>query len=165
MKKITNYLLTSVLALAGATAVIPSHSDAHAGVHAGAHALSAGGGDALAAHVEDLRDLRRGSAQFKLTHLSRANPLVLSDDEPTAKEPPAPRLQGQLNINTASSTQWQLLPGVGPAIAGRILAYREKRDFSDPLHLLRVKGIGRKTFAKMRPYLSLKGETTLRPLP
>lgn len=74
----------------------------------------------------------------------------------------APALEGRLNMNTATQAQWELLPGIGPATATRIVAYREHRQFRHPTHLMRVKGIGRKTFARIRGYLTLDGETTLR---
>ena len=74
----------------------------------------------------------------------------------------APELAGTININTATAAELDLLPGVGPSIAAKVLAYRESRSFGDITHLLRVKGIGRKTFKKLKPFLTIDGETTLR---
>jgi len=74
----------------------------------------------------------------------------------------APRLVGQLNLNTATEAELQLLPGVGPATAAKIVAYRERHLFRATIHLMRIKGIGRKRFDAMRPYLVVEGETTLR---
>lgn len=74
----------------------------------------------------------------------------------------APALEGTLNLNTATEAQLQLLPGVGPATAAKIIAYRERHPFRSILHLMRIKGIGRKRLEVMRPYLSLEGETNLR---
>ena len=80
----------------------------------------------------------------------------------TAIDEPAPvPLRGTVNLNTASASTLELLPGVGPAIAGRIVAYRDRHPFADVLHLMRVKGVGRKTFNRARPFLSVTGETTL----
>ncbi len=73
----------------------------------------------------------------------------------------AVQLDGKININTATGDELRLLPGVGPATAAKILAYRIRRPFGHPTHLLRIKGIGRKTFAAIRPYLTVEGETTL----
>jgi len=73
----------------------------------------------------------------------------------------APELSGQINLNTASQEQLELLPGVGPAIAKKVVDYRAQKPFEDPTHLMRIKGIGRKTFAKLKPYLAVKGESTL----
>jgi len=73
----------------------------------------------------------------------------------------AVQLQGQLNVNTATAAQWDLLPGIGPSTAAKIVAYRTRRPFRSLSQLMRVKGIGRKTFADIRPYLTLTGETTL----
>jgi competence protein ComEA len=74
----------------------------------------------------------------------------------------SPQLEGQLNMNDATQTQWEMLPGIGPVTAERIVAYRSKRQFADPLHLMRIKGIGRKTYNKLKPFLTLNGPTTLR---
>jgi competence ComEA-like helix-hairpin-helix protein len=73
----------------------------------------------------------------------------------------APRLEGTVNLNTATKEQLMLLPGVGPATADKVLAYRKQRQFHRPAHIMRIKGIGKKTFAKLRPYLAVEGETTL----
>jgi competence protein ComEA len=74
----------------------------------------------------------------------------------------APVLEGSLNLNTATSEQLQLLPGVGPATAEKIIAYRERYPFRSIVQLKRIKGIGQKRFDAMRPYLAVEGETTLR---
>ena len=74
----------------------------------------------------------------------------------------AVELEGTININTATATQLELLPGIGPSIAGRIVKYRERRSFKQIKNLQRVKGIGSKTYRKAKPYLSVEGETTLR---
>jgi competence protein ComEA len=74
----------------------------------------------------------------------------------------APALEGQININTATVEQLELLPGIGPAMAKKIVDYRANKPFQETTHLIRIKGIGPKTYAKFKQYLVLKGETTLR---
>lgn len=74
----------------------------------------------------------------------------------------APPLEGQLNVNEATAEQWDLLPGVGPTTAARILAFVQKRPLSHTSQLMRIKGIGRKTYDRMKPFLVLTGATTLR---
>jgi len=71
------------------------------------------------------------------------------------------RLEGKLNVNGANAKQWTLLPGIGPSTADKLVAYQKKHGFKQVIHVMRVKGIGRKTFAKIEPFLSLDGETTL----
>lgn len=74
----------------------------------------------------------------------------------------APELEGQININTATQEQLELLPGIGPSMAKKIVDYRAAKPFAEPLQVVRIKGIGRKTFEKLKPMLTVKGETTLR---
>jgi competence protein ComEA len=64
----------------------------------------------------------------------------------------------RMNLNTASVQTLQRLPGVGPAISARIVAYREAYGgFREPREVTRVKGIGPKTYEKMAPYLFVEG--------
>jgi competence protein ComEA len=74
----------------------------------------------------------------------------------------APPLEGKLNVNTATAAQWDLLPGIGPATAAKILEHRSKKPFRDISQLMRVDGIGRKTFDAIKRFLVVEGETTLR---
>ncbi len=74
----------------------------------------------------------------------------------------APELEGQCNINTATQEQLELLPGIGPSMAKKIIDYRAAKPFAEPMQVVRIKGIGRKTFEKLKPMLTVKGETTLR---
>ncbi|MCC6445587.1 MAG: ComEA family DNA-binding protein [Armatimonadetes bacterium] len=64
--------------------------------------------------------------------------------------------EGQVNINTAGSEELQRLPGIGPAIAGRILDYRKANGpFRRIEDLQEVKGIGPKKFAKMKDLIKV----------
>jgi DNA uptake protein ComE-like DNA-binding protein len=74
----------------------------------------------------------------------------------------APPLEGQLNVNTATAEQLELLPGIGPVTAQRILDYVKQHPIKHPSQLMRIKGIGRKTYDRLKPYLVIEGETTLR---
>jgi len=66
------------------------------------------------------------------------------------KKPPA----HPVDINSASSTQLQLVPGIGPATAEKILAMRKSYgSFKSVDDLLSVRGIGPKRLEKMRKYL------------
>jgi competence protein ComEA len=85
----------------------------------------------------------------------------------TASAESAPRgrphaaLAGTVNLNQASEEALELLPGIGPAKAHRIVEWRGKHPFRKIEDVVRVKGIGKKTFARLRPYLAVSGETTL----
>ncbi len=62
----------------------------------------------------------------------------------------------KVNINTANAQTLTSLPGIGPKIAERIVAYREQKGpFRSTDDLMKVKGIGKKTFAKLKPYIDI----------
>lgn len=72
-----------------------------------------------------------------------------------------PRLSAafQLDVNTASAAELDLLPNIGEARTGQIIAERQRGVFASPEDLAyRIKGIGPKTVEKMRPYLLPMGE-------
>ena len=61
-----------------------------------------------------------------------------------------------ININTATPAELQRLPGIGAATAGRIVEYREKNGpFKKPEELMNVRGIGEKSFLKLKPLVTI----------
>jgi competence protein ComEA len=70
--------------------------------------------------------------------------------------------EGKVNVNDASVEQLALLPRIGPAVAQRIVEFREANgDFKAVEDLMLVRGIGEKTFERLAPYVALSGATTL----
>jgi len=64
---------------------------------------------------------------------------------------PAP---GRLDPDHASAAEWERLPGIGPSLASRIVADRSAHGpFGSAEGLLRVRGIGPRTLARLRPFL------------
>ena len=60
----------------------------------------------------------------------------------------------RLDPNTASGALLQRLPGIGPALAGRVIDYRTMHGpFSRPQDLMRVSGIGPRIFERISPYI------------
>jgi comEA protein len=64
--------------------------------------------------------------------------------------------QIQLPLNSVSAAELCDLPGIGPVLAERIIAYREQKGaFKSLEELKRVKGIGDKLYSKVFPYVKL----------
>jgi len=61
-----------------------------------------------------------------------------------------------VNLNAATQAQLEALPGIGPKAAERILEYRQKNgSFKKIEDLMNVKGIGEKSFLKLKPLLTV----------
>ncbi len=87
--------------------------------------------------------------------------LVPNSDAGEEEKKEEAKLEGVVNINTATSEQLQLLPGIGEKKAERIIKYRKKKgDFKAIEDIKNVKGIGDKLLEKIKDNIVVEGETT-----
>jgi competence ComEA-like helix-hairpin-helix protein len=63
-----------------------------------------------------------------------------------------------VDLNTASKEELMKLPGVGEKTAMAIVEARRRHPFRRPEDIMEVKGIGRKKFENMRPYIIVTGK-------
>lgn len=63
----------------------------------------------------------------------------------------------KVNINTATQTELDTLPGIGPSKAAAIISYRETHGpFRNPHDVTNVKGIGESTYDALRDLISIQ---------
>jgi competence protein ComEA len=84
-----------------------------------------------------------------------------------ARTPAAPKaqasVQSPVNLNTATATDLEKLPGIGPAVAARIVEFRQKNGgFKKIEDLMNVRGIGEKTFLKLKPLVTVTPKSDVR---
>jgi competence protein ComEA len=84
-----------------------------------------------------------------------ASPAVAGRQD-KAKAKPAATVSTPVNLNTATAADLQALPGVGAATARLIIEHREKNGgFKKVEELMNIKGIGEKSFLKLKPMVSV----------
>ena len=80
--------------------------------------------------------------------------VVFAEDTKKATPIPTPKVEEtkeKININVATAEELVELPGIGKVIAARIVEYREKNgSYKTPEDMMNVKGIGEKTFEKIK---------------
>lgn len=125
-------------------------------------------------HDGDSVEYRQHAAVFALATMLIVSCWAASVAYPSRLEPkavPGPAAPGVLaGIDPNEADWWELaqLPGVGPSLARRIVAFREERRplsagapvFETPADLIAVKGIGAKTMARVCPFLRVAKATT-----
>ncbi len=98
-------------------------------------------------HLQDLLEL---AVVKETADLSTVNPGMILKDRDIVILPAADRPAGRVSINTASREELCTLPGIGPATADKIIAYRETNGFFRTLdELMNVKGIGQKKYEQI----------------
>lgn len=73
-----------------------------------------------------------------------------------ASAPPAAESGGLICLNTATQQQLETLPGIGPKLAGEIIAYRSRSRFASVDELINVSGIGPKRFDAVRHLVTVR---------
>jgi competence protein ComEA len=107
-----------------------------------ADAIAAAGGVIPTADVSSL-NLAERLSDGQMIFIGNAQSMNLSSD---------PRV----NLNLATESDLDSLPGVGPVMAGRIIAWRElNQKFHSIEELQEVPGIGPKVFANLKPLVRI----------
>jgi competence protein ComEA len=92
---------------------------------------------------------------LSLTGLFAANQV----NTPSPSSDPTTQVQDQvakININMASQTELESLPRIGPVTAQRIIEFRtDHQGFKTLEELMNVKGIGQKTFDRLKEKITL----------
>jgi competence protein ComEA len=114
----------------------------------------------LGARVDDAIAIAGGlTSDAQESSLNRAQVLVdaqqvyvpvVGEAGPTPGGTTVGGVPGPVNVNTAGAAELEELPGVGPALAGRIIEHRESRPFSSVEDLMDVPGIGPAILEKIR---------------
>jgi len=103
-----------------------------------------------------INDLERQIEELK-SAAPAADSQPATSPSPSTQNVLAPsQANGKINLNTASASQLDSLPGIGPVYAQRIIDYRSANGlFTSIEQVQNVKGIGPKTLEKFRDLVTL----------
>ena len=87
---------------------------------------------------------------------------------PSGNRAPVKNVKGEIgatvNINTASVKELDALPGIGTKTAALIVEYRQKNGpFKKIEELMNVRGVGEKSFLKLKPQLTVTAAASTTP--
>ena len=98
---------------------------------------------------------------FALLVLAVALPAVAAAQDKAGKPKAAATVVTPVNINTATAAQLEALPGIGARTAQLIIEHRQKNGgFKKIEELMNIKGIGEKSFLKLKPMITAGPEKT-----
>jgi phosphatidylserine/phosphatidylglycerophosphate/cardiolipin synthase-like enzyme len=103
------------------------------------------------------KQCQSGQAQLEPEVKSQRSPAPSSTSttsSPTKPQQSQPSTNRVVNLNTASQQELETLPGVGPALAQRILQARQQKPFTSLADLERVSGIGPQLLNRLEPYVT-----------
>jgi competence protein ComEA len=88
--------------------------------------------------------------------LALALPGAQAQEKTAEKAKPAASASSPINLNTATVAQLETLPGIGSRTAQLIVEHRQKSGgFKKIEELMNIKGIGEKSFLKIKPLVTV----------
>ncbi|MBI3261395.1 helix-hairpin-helix domain-containing protein [Candidatus Berkelbacteria bacterium] len=103
--------------------------------------------------AQQVAAIKSTTTQPKSTSTNQTATPPKSEQKPSA---PAATVSGKININSASASELESLPSIGPKLAERIIEYRTANgSFKSIEEIINVKGIGDKTFEKFRDQITI----------
>jgi competence protein ComEA len=107
--------------------------------------------------ARDARAVESRVAESKVAEV-KAEPAKVEVSAPAPVQPVAVGSPRKLiNVNTATQSELELLPGIGPSLAKRIMEYRASHAaFKRVEDLDPVKGIGPRMIEKLRPLVGFE---------
>ena len=110
--------------------------------------------------VPEIRQIPAVKQDPSISNAAQENTIPTSPDLSVTPQPSMRRsalsAESRININTAPSQELQTLRGIGPAMAQRIIEYRQTSGgFSSVDDLTNVKGIGEKTLERIRASITV----------
>jgi competence protein ComEA len=98
-------------------------------------------------------------AIFVMALIASPSPSAAQGAKPAAAAKARAAATEPVNLNAATAAQLQTLPGVGASTAQRIVDYRQKNgSFKKIEELMNVKGIGEKSFLKLKPLITVSSD-------
>lgn len=109
-----------------------------------------------------LQAWQRGQDVSLREFITARRDLTVQPQVPENRKVPSPkaRLVGRLDLNSATAEELEALERIGPVLASRIIDQRQKLGgFRSVEDLLQVKGIGKKTLARIQGEVCVRGRT------
>ena len=91
--------------------------------------------------------------------LLTAHPVAQSPQPAAGARAAEARPAALVNLNTATVSELEVLPGIGAKTAARIIDYRQRKGpFKKIEELMNVQGIGEKSFLKLKPQITVSAK-------
>jgi comEA protein len=113
--------------------------------------------DASPTHTDSRLGKRVDISPHEISKSSIASPLFNQQKGSRISHTAENPLKKKIDLNSASAYQLELLPGIGPVLSLRIINHREtKGKFQKIEDVMKVSGIGPKTFEKIKDFITVK---------